>query len=177
MSRIASVLAFAALAIPRFDAWACSFAPGFEVAQDSFTNVSVIDERLRPPEVQLGFLQRGFDDGQGGSCSDAGILRVELLDAKADSNDSFLFEITDGSLPESLIPDVALKPVEMSEGKHGFFFVWLDLPWGQSSVEPIEATLAVHRVSEYGAMSVPRYLRISHPGGNVALQYNVARGA
>ena len=137
-----SLMCFAVLtATP---ALACSFAPGYRTFELNSRAIPLSGDAPAPPTARVAGLKRGFDDGKFGSCSDAAVLTIELLAGEADRNIGYLFTIESGSLHDTKISDEIIAPIELSAGKLGFYFVWLD--YGTD----ISATLKVQAFSSTG---------------------------
>ena len=150
--RIPAVLLLCALSAR--PALACSFAPGYQ----SFRVAPVLRPTLVPapaPEVVVESIERGYDDGDGASCSDAGIL---VLRVPSDAL-GYHFEIVAGGFDDVVFPDGYVRTVERGRLR----FVWLDgeLDWQES----IEVLVRVTTLSSDGVPSEPQVLRIRHPGG------------
>lgn len=142
----------ALLAAPAADA--CSFAPGYE----AFRMAPVLRPTLVPapaPEVVVESIQRGYDDGELASCSDAGIL---VLKVPSDSV-GYHFEVVAGSFDDLVFPEGYVRTVEPGRLR----FVWLDgeLEWQES----IDVLVRITTLSSDGVPSERQVLRIRHPGG------------
>jgi hypothetical protein len=129
------------------DTFACSFAPGYRTFELSSTRPPSSGPTPATPSLSIQSIKRGTDDGNFASCSDAGVLTVSLNDPEAAKNIGFLFELESGSFPDKVLPDEIVAPIELADGSLGFYFVWLDLPTGQSAVEPIDVKVSVRAVS------------------------------
>jgi hypothetical protein len=136
--------------------FACSFAPT--------TEEFVLDNSDAPapstPIFVVKSINRGFDDGDGGSCSDAGILTLKIA-SPIEANVGYIFEISEGTFDDKIFYDAPIKSSEFA--KEGTFtFIWLD---GESdSQEPINITVEITPVAKSGAKGKPAHLKITHPG-------------
>jgi hypothetical protein len=142
---------FALLGEPAF---ACTFAPGYQ----AFRVAPVLRPTLVPataPTVTVESIERGYDDGDGGSCSDAGIL---VLKVPSDSV-GYHFEVVAGGFDDVVFPQGYVRTVEPGRLR----FVWLDgdHDWQES----VDVLLRVTTISSDGVPSEPQVLRIRHPGG------------
>lgn len=143
---------------------ACSLAPGFRFA-DPHRDAGLAPRTRVPPAPTLyAELKRGFDGGGFGSCTEVGALTFIIDDGGAASSDAYLFA-TSGRLPDGVIPNGLVVPVELDEGQIGFRFNWLDLAPGADILAPIDATIEVRRVTVFGRASEPAQLRVTHAGG------------
>jgi len=81
---------------------ACSFAPGYEPLRVS----SAYQSKFVPdkPYALISSVRRGFDDGNGGSCSDAGILTVKIDDSNPAHKTAYKFKVLDNELFSSIFP-------------------------------------------------------------------------
>jgi hypothetical protein len=102
-------------------------------------------------------MKRGFDDGNFASCSDAAVLTIELTDGESERNIGYLFTIETGSLHNMKLPDEIVAPIELSDGKVGFYFAWLD--YGTD----ISATLKFQTVSVTGDEGAAIILDVNNP--------------
>jgi hypothetical protein len=135
-------------------AFACSVGPGYEAFR-------VAPKLLRPtmtlapaPDVAVETIERGYDDGGRGSCSDAGVL---VLKVPSDVL-GYRFELVAGSL-DDVFPDGYVRTRERGRLR----FVWLDgeHDWQES----IDVLLKITTLSATGVVSEPTLLRIRHSGG------------
>jgi len=147
------------------EAPACSFPPGFQSVVPTPILGEPVGEIPEPPKISVAELKRGFDDGNGASCSDAGVLTLRVSRTEGESIAGFLFKLESGDFPGCTLPDGYVMPVLLIGGGRGFQFVWLDLPWGSHTLKPIDATISVRQLSFGGHLSEPVLLHISHPGG------------
>jgi len=136
-------------------AFACSFGPGYEAFR-------VAPRVLRPtmtlapaPDVAVETIERGYDDGNRGSCSDAGVL---VLTVPSDAL-GYRFELVAGSLDDEVFPDGYVRTRERGRLR----FVWLD--GEQDWQESIDVLLKITTLSATGVVSEPTLLRVRHSGG------------
>jgi hypothetical protein len=144
---------------------ACDFPLGYESVVPTPILGGPVGEAPGPPNISVAELKRGFDDGNGASCSDAGILRLRVSRTESESIAGYLFRLEEGYFPEATLPDGYVMPVLLIEGGRGFQFVWLDLPRGQKTIKPMDATISVRQISSGGYLSEPVLLHVSHRGG------------
>jgi hypothetical protein len=136
-------------------AFACSLGPGYEAFGAGLT-LSRPTMMLAPaPDVTVETIERGYDDGDGGSCSDAGVL---VLTVPSDAL-GYRFELVAGSLEEDVFPSGYVRTRERGRLR----FVWLDgeHDWQES----IDVLLKITTLSATGVVSEPTLLRIRHSGG------------
>ena len=126
------------------DSSACSFSPGHASFAFSTRHAPYSGDAPPIPKVSVQSLKRGYDDGNGASCSDAGILTVVLSKGEEDREVGYMFKLVSGSFHDTVFLDSILAPIELEEGVYGFYFVWLD------SAGPIEAQFEVRAVSRTG---------------------------
>lgn len=135
---------------------ACSFAPMI----DEFKIEDVEAPVPAKPTFVVKSINRGFYDGNHGSCSDAGSISLEVSDTKPD-NVGYLFKIVEGSFEDRIFYDVPVTPSEFAE-RNQFTFIWFD---GHSDEqEPIDIVVEITPVSKSGAKGEPAYLHVVHPG-------------
>jgi len=144
---------------------ACSLLSGFQSIVPTPIVGEPVGEIPGPPKISVEKLKRGFDDEDGASCSDAGILTLRVSRTEGESIAGYLFKLENGDFPGCTLPEGYVLPVLLTGGGRGFQFVWLDLPWGSHILKPIEATISVRQLSFGGHLSEPVFLHISHPGG------------
>lgn len=150
--RISAILLLCALSAR--PALACTFAPGYQ----AFRAAPIVRPTLVPapaPEVVVESIERGYDDGDGASCSDAGILVLRVPSNAL----GYHFQIVAGGFDDVVFPEGYVRTVEPGRLR----FVWLDgeLSWQ----ERIEVLVRVTTLSSDGVPSEPQVLRIRHPGG------------
>tara|TARA_B100000929_G_C15297931_1_gene349308 strand:- start:110 stop:598 length:489 start_codon:yes stop_codon:yes gene_type:complete len=140
-----------------FKASACSLAPmlnQFDIQPNE------IAEQASKPSFTVSGIHRGTDDGNHGSCSDAGVITLKLQ--KAYPNQGYIFEIVDGEFEDLLFNNFPVTPSEFVEDKSIFSFIWFD---GSSiEQEPFSIKVKIIAVSRTGNKSTPQYLTIAHAG-------------
>jgi hypothetical protein len=145
----------------------CILPAGYERAQPP--RPSALRDAAPPgPRIRVQSLRRGFDDGRGRSCSNAGELQLVIDSRDVGPTDVYSFELVSGTLPERLLPQGYVEPVELSPGQHGFRFFWLDLVPGAPELETLDAVVRINRASFAGVRSEPMVLEIYDPGGTPA---------
>jgi len=151
-------------------AGACSFAPGFETARPTGLGIERIEDEQFPPPLLVPLLQRGSDDGNYASCSDAGVLTFILRERTNLAIGGYELVLVDGEFPSAdLFPDSPILPVDLGDDEVGFRFVWLDLPYGRSTLEPIDVTIEIRRLSR-ATVSKPITIHIEHQGGSARVR-------
>jgi hypothetical protein len=135
-------------------AFACNLGPGYEAFGAGPTLLRPTMTLAPAPDVTVETIERGYDDGDGGSCSDAGIL---VLTVPSDAL-GYRFELVAGSL-DDVFPDGYVRTRERGRLR----FVWLD--GGHDWQESIDVLLKITTLSATGAVSEPTLLRIRHSGG------------
>lgn len=144
------------------EAQACSIQ-GYEVVKPHSVP-SGKDFTPSPPEVSVKALERGYDDGNPGSCSDAGVLTIAIDNQPSPGIAGYVFRVTNGSFPDAVFPVAILAPVDIGDGERGFRFAWLDLPHEQRRIQKIDATIEVRLVSRNGTEGKPKLLHVLHLG-------------
>ena len=143
---------------------ACSFLPGYNVGEP-FSDVKIPKGVIpKPPVISKFTITRGYDDGNGGSCSDAGILRIVLGKSEGVYIQSYEIRVASGSLPEHLIPEFFITPIRFASGEQGFDFYWLDMPQGSTELKVIDAVLEIRQLTYGGRLSEPSYVRVINLG-------------
>ena len=137
---------------------ACSFSPSYR--NSPFLVVPSNDNmpNPNPPEIEVNLIERGYDDGNFASCSDAGIIEFKV------SNNKVGYDITTIEPEEhkSTIPDGIYGAVQEDNGYY-IRFIWLD--GSRNYQEPLFVRVKVRAISKTGGISEPVELKIEHPGG------------
>ena len=142
----AAILAALALVSP-WSAEACSFRQGFALFELSSTKTPLSGKPPAAPEVSFVKVKRGYDDGDGGSCSDAGILTIGLVESEAKRGVGYSLEVISGAIDdEEFFGNAYFSPIGHMEGGLGFYFVWLD---GGGA---IDAVIEIRSVSATGVV-------------------------
>jgi len=138
--------------------WSCSFGSRFNsfLKDPSYRS----DKKPSAPIFEVKYIKRGYDDGNGGSCSDAGMI---TLAPKENPNKfgvtvAYTFKLVEGEFDDSIFPR---EPVFSRNGKN-FTFIWFD--GSKVHQEPINIKIEIRAISPSGVESEPSYLRITHPG-------------
>lgn len=130
---------------------ACSFAPGYEPLRVS----SAYQSNFVPdkPYALITSVRRGYDDGNGGSCSDAGILTIKIDDSNPANRTAYKFKVLDNEAFSSIFPSepVMIAPLERESSE--MYFVWFDL--GETQGKEMDFTLEIIAVSPSGEESEP----------------------
>ncbi|WP_105168164.1 hypothetical protein [Pseudoalteromonas sp. T1lg23B] len=145
------------LSLITFDALACSMMPTskyFEVTGKGTT------EPVKPV-FEVDGVHRGTDDGNHGSCSDAGSIVLKLKNVPT-IEQGYIFELIEGTFEDTLFSDKAITLADFLEEKDKYYFVWFD---GNSEEQEVfDIKIKITAVSESGIKSEPQYLNVSHPG-------------
>ena len=136
---------------------ACSFVPGYEPLRvtSAYQSNFVPDK----PYALISSVRRGLDDGNGGSCSDAGILTIKIDDSNPTHKTAYKFKVLDNELFSSIFPSepVMISPLEIKTGE--MFFVWFDL--GETKGKKMNFTLEIVAVAPSGTESEPFELAVN----------------
>tara|TARA_R110002060_G_scaffold77663_1_gene89413 strand:+ start:419 stop:907 length:489 start_codon:yes stop_codon:yes gene_type:complete len=145
-----------------FNAISCSIAPGY---QEFFPKPYYRNKNITPslPVAKVVSITRGHNDGNGGSCSDAGIIKIQFDKVNPVANTGYKLKIVKGKFEESVIPTKEIMPSTFTSIDNSMFFVWLD--GGDNTQSPIDFTLEIVAISPEGLESEPFYLQISDSGG------------
>lgn len=138
------------------NSFGCSFAPTYKLFE-----VTTHEHIQAPtPNFQLSNIKRGFNDGNGASCSDAGILSFRATNLPSNET-GYIFKISTGGFEDRIFE---LSPITFNEfSTDGTFnFVWFD--GNSDEQEPINITVEIMAISKSGNKSKPQYLEVSHPG-------------
>ncbi|OBT09585.1 hypothetical protein A9267_20780 [Shewanella sp. UCD-FRSSP16_17] len=145
------------LSLFTFEALACSMMPTskyFDITgKDTIEPVT--------PVFELDGVHRGTDDGNHGSCSDAGSIILKLKNIP-NIEQGYIFEIVEGTFEDTLFTDKAITLADFLEEKDKYFFVWFD--GNSEEQEAFDIRIKITAVSESGIKSEPQYLNVSHPG-------------
>jgi len=138
--------------------WGCSFGPRFNSFLEDPSYRS--DKKPSAPIFEVKGIKRGYDDGNGGSCSDAGMITLSPLEDpdKFGVTVAYTFKLVEGEFEDSLFPQ---EPVSSRIGT-SFTFIWFD--GSNEHQEPINFKIEIRGVSPSGVKSEPSYLQITHPG-------------
>jgi len=139
-------------------AFGCSFGPTF----NSFIEDPSYRSERKPssPVFKIKGIKRGYEDGNGGSCSDAGIITLVPTEIpnKVGATAAYTFKLVKGGFEDTIFPE---EPISSRVG-NDFIFVWFD---GSSEhQEPIDIEIEIRAVNPKGIKSEPSYLHIIHPG-------------
>jgi hypothetical protein len=145
----------------------CAMPPGYERAQPPRLSAAQTQLRERP-SVLIDSLRRGFDDGNPRSCSNAGVLTLVINESDTAPTEVYEFDVAEGSLPQGMLPSGYVEPIDISSGRQGFRFSWLDLREGSDTLASIDAVLSITRVSYAGERSEPLLVPIMDAGGVAA---------
>ena len=162
MARII-ILALGLALIPADPTFACSFKLGYAPFELDNTRLPMTGKAPPDPTVLVKSIKRGFDDGNSGSCSDAGILTLEVDETGLDQRVGYHIEWKSGNFPAALLPDEIVAPIRLPEGGFGFYFVWGDFSELGHGEQPIDAELTVRSVSETGIEGASITVRIKDP--------------
>ncbi|WP_143731037.1 hypothetical protein [Microbulbifer sp. GL-2] len=152
MKRIFAVLLLA-FSSPVFS---CSFAPmtqEFEITGEEA-------EAPERPNFELKSIKRGFYDGNGGSCSDAGMITLKNI-SKNSRDVGYKFSIVEGAFEDTIFGDNPIVPSNFVEESE-FTFIWFDGHTDEQ--EPFEITIEITPVSKSGSTGESARLIVAHPG-------------
>ena len=153
MSRIL----FLVLSLLAFKSGACSFAPAFDEFVISQSTVVVASQ----PNFSVASIHRGTDDGNHGSCSDAGFIELKLKTTPTNEQ-GYIFKIVEGKFEDQLFNESPVVPSKFMDDNKLYSFLWLD--GSNEEQEPINITVEIIAVSQSGDKSKPQLLKITHPG-------------
>jgi len=143
----------------------CILPAGYERAEPPLRRNELQRDPLPGPRLRIESLRRGFDDGIERSCSNAGVLELVINSSDIGPTDIYSFEIAEGTLPDGLLPQRYVEPVELRPGQQGFRLYWLDLPPGADQLAPLDAVIRIRRTTYAGLSSAPMVLAITDAGG------------
>lgn len=141
---------------------ACSFAPGY----DEFLPNPLYKGKSHPlaiPYASVESIKRGYDDGNRGSCSDAGIITIKFKNENPAKVTGYKLKIVSGTFENHVIPDYEVTPSRYNINENSMSFVWLDGSYNNQ--EQIDFVLQIIAVSPEGGESEPYHLKIQHAGG------------
>jgi len=120
-------------------------------------------EEIQPikPTFVVNHIGRGEDDGNHGSCSDAGMISLKLNE-KPPLKQGYIFEIVEGEFEDSLFDGTPVIINDLIENKSTYSFIWFD--GNSDEQEPINIKVKIIAVSNSGHKSTPQYVVIKHPG-------------
>ena len=137
---------------------ACSFGPMF----NSFIENPSYRSEIKPstPIFEIKGIKRGYEDGNGGSCSDAGMISLapKEIANKVGATVAYVFKLIEGDFEDDLFPQ---NPIFSNTGGN-FTFIWLD--GSNEHQEPIDIKIEIRAVNPKGIRSEPQYLHITDPG-------------
>jgi len=138
-----------------------SFACSFVQMTEDFD----IDAEFAPTPMTPNFvvekIVRGSDDGNIGSCSDAGILTLKRKNSPENPT-GYIFEILTGEFEDQLFYPEPVRATERFEQEGLYKFVWLD--GSNDEQEPINIEVKIVALSKSGERSKPQILKVTHPG-------------
>lgn len=145
------------LSLLSFNVLGCSFNRNFVdfvVSQEKHVEAS-------KPNFEVASIHRGTDDGNGASCSDAGIINLKIKDDSL-QNQGYIFEIVQGVFEGNPFRKEAIFPDKLWHNKKLYRFIWFD---GNSvEQEPFNIMVKIVSVSISGHKSEPQFLEIRHLG-------------
>ena len=106
-------------------------------------------EKIQPikPTFVVNHIGRGEDDGNHGSCSDAGVISLksnETLPLKQ----GYIFEIVEGEFEDSLFDETPVIINDLIEDKRTYSFIWFD--GNSDEQEPFNIKVKIIAVSNSG---------------------------
>ena len=150
-------------------AFACSFAPGYELFnpeldrfEPKFDEDYLMALLPAPDSVEVTSVVRGTA-APGSSCDDAGILQLQV----AWPSDSiyrideigFYFRADVNMLSERIFPRMPIAPIRYDGNNAVFTFVWLD--GHPSKQKPLDFDIEVFAVNEGLQIGVGKTIRVS----------------
>jgi hypothetical protein len=141
---------------------ACGFAPGYELPR--LSSIYETDKVPVKPVVSVISIHRGSDDGNGGSCSDAGIIVLRFEDDNSINETAYRFKVFDSSFFSEIFPSDAVTYTSLERNKREMYFAWFDL--GQSRPEKLDFKLQIVAVSASGKESEPELVVVSESSKN-----------
>jgi len=136
---------------------ACSFMP----TKMTFKISSI--EKVEPitPTFEVNHIGRGENDGNHGSCSDAGVISLKIKEISS-IEQGYIFEIIEGTFEDTLFDTEPVIINDLIEDKSTYSFIW----FGGSSQEQeaINIKVKIIAVSRSGHKSDPQFIEIKHPG-------------
>jgi len=93
------------LNILAFEVTACSFVPAF----DDFVISENSSDEVTKPSFKVDSIHRGTDDGNHGSCSDAGFINLKL-DTLPSHEQGYIFKIIEGKFEDKLFYESPVVP-------------------------------------------------------------------
>ena len=140
---------------------ACTLAGSFAPMTEEFFISSAENIDAIKPDFVIKSIERGFDDGNLASTSDAGIITLQLKSIPLVSQ-GYTFEIISGEFEDQLFPKYPITTTKYADNAGSFTFIWLD--GSSNSQEPFSISIKISGVSASGAKSEPQFLTISHAG-------------
>jgi hypothetical protein len=137
--------------------WGCSFMP----TKMAFKTSSI--EKIEPivPTFELNHRVRGEDDGNHGSCSDAGVISLKIKEISS-IEQVYIFEIIEGTFEDTLFDTEPVIINDLIEDKSTYSFIWFDGSYEEQ--EAINIKVKIIAVSRSGHQSDPQFIEIKHPG-------------
>ena len=153
-------------------ALACSFGPRFELFQHRPSLATDTNVLVEKPSMKIISIERGSDDGNFASCSDAGVITIQLStkDVARLPYTGYVFTLIKGELEEEqpIFPDYAIQPIQKIPGIYKndkISFVWLD---GSSNIqESINLKISVTAINARSVESKPQIISIENNGNTV----------
>lgn len=137
-------------------AHACRFPHGFKSVKPETAWLEPRGPKPAAPKISVT-LDRGYDDGDFASCSDAGVLKIRVHPTTATAG--YFVKVEKGQLPFSL-PGYYIAPVE-EDGEVFLRFVWLDLP-----NKNLSAKLSIVEKNRQGMTSDPTVFEVQSRSGS-----------
>ncbi|MCW8108482.1 hypothetical protein OPS25_08240 [Alteromonas ponticola] len=139
---------------------ACSLALGYEPFRTSPTYLS--GKQPEAPVASVTSIQRGFDDGNGGSCSDAGIITIKVDGANSIGTTGYKFRVKNDDVFANIFPSEPVKISSYRAKDRELSFAWYDL--GSTQNQTIDFVVQIVAVSHSGVESEPFDLLVSELG-------------
>jgi hypothetical protein len=109
MSRILLLV----ISLLAFKSEACSFAPAFDDFVISQSTLVVASK----PNFSVASIHRGTDDGNHGSCSDAGFIELKL-GVTPSNEQGYVFKIVEGNFEDQLFNESPVVPSKFMDDKN-----------------------------------------------------------
>lgn len=159
------ILVVILLALIHGTANACKPAPGYTKFSPGIQDKNQ-SHSLAIPKANLALIKRGYDDGNGGSCSENGVIKIQFDNENPVETTGYRLKVLSGSVfGNYIIPDFPVMPRRDNFEENALYFTWYD--GGTKIREKIDLVLQIIAVSPAGEESEPYLLSIQHSGGKL----------
>ncbi|MCG7561494.1 hypothetical protein [Pseudoalteromonas sp. McH1-42] len=114
------------------------------------------------PKARLELIKRGYDDGNGGSCSEDGYIKIRFGNENPIETTGYRLKVVSGTFDSHGVPDFEVMPRHHNFDENSLYIRWYD--GGDKVKEKIDFVLQIIAVSPEGKESEPYLLAIQHPG-------------